>query len=102
VICANTMEHIDHCTGALAEFHRITEPGGFLMLHVPVGIGRPEQMRAKSYRIESDTNEHHHTWEHGTEVADWAQAAGYRMIGGAWSADDSAWRLSCLWLMERP
>src|SRR5205823_4515531 len=35
IYCRHTLEHVDNLLGALAEFHRVTRPGGTIEIVVP-------------------------------------------------------------------
>jgi len=99
VICADTLEHIELRSEVVAEFWRVTEPGGFLMLHLPVPR-RGREFSAETIRDEPG-NPHRHVWVPGCDFAGRAEAAGYRLIGEVSGYDDALFHLRKLWVFER-
>ena len=100
IICTDTLEHVQHYEMALREFARVTEPGGFLMLHLP-WRGTPPNLAVETAPQDPDEDTHHHCWAFGTDLLPKVDAAGFRLVGGVWSNDDMVFHLSYLYLFAR-
>jgi len=100
VICSDTLEHVDRPSNALRELARVTELGGFLILHIPVAGGKTGTFQAKSYPL-AGKQPHDHKWALGTDILDMAIAAGYRRVAMFCSYDDERCRAAVMWILER-
>ncbi len=100
VISSDTLEHLDNTDNALGEFARVTESGGFLILHIPVAGGKTGHFQEKSYRITGKVK-NDHKWALGTDILDAALARGYRHVATFFSYDDDRCRAAVMWLLER-
>ena len=100
IISSDTLEHIEEPANALREFARVTEPGGFLILHIPVTIRGNGEFQANSYRPKGNPC-HGHVWALGTDVLDMAVASGYKHVATFQSWDDYRCRVGVMWLLER-
>jgi SAM-dependent methyltransferase len=77
IISLDTLEHVADYRAALAEFHRVLEPGGILLLHVPAYFFD----RAASAPIHPDND----PWEHvryfsGRELVEVIRATGLVLL----------------------
>jgi len=99
VISADTLEHVVPKREILAEFFRITEPKGFLMLHLPVGKYGDSWQRHTTPDVPD--NQHNHVWVPGTDYADIAQSVGYSLVAEVSGWDQEAICLSKLWVFRK-
>ena len=96
VVSSDTLEHVKDIGAALKEFSRITESGGWLILHLPVdlvcGKLRPTTEAAQG----DDPN--HHEWAPGVDVGNMLEAAGYKTVGSVVGWDRDIFHVSMAWL----
>lgn len=100
VCCVDTLEHVDNTENAIRELARITRKEGILIFGVPIP-GQFPGLRRETRRLKPGDEGHGHLWAFGTEVVDRILAAGFRQVGGVYSHDDTIFRLSHLWILER-
>ena len=81
VICSHVLEHVDDDAAAMAELRRVTAPGGFCLVMVPLALDR-----ARTYEDASITTpeararaflQHDHVRLYAPDVADRLRAAGF-------------------------
>lgn len=96
IVSSDTLEHVNDMGAALKEFFRITEPGGWLILHLPVDIENGGLRKATRRAPEDDRD--HHIWCPGMDVEDKVKGAGYRVVGRVESSDRDLFHVSVAWL----
>lgn len=79
VISCDTIEHVHDVGHVLGEFNRITMPGGFLLLHLPIDTIVGGDLRAETIR--EPLLRWGHVWAVGTDMLERVEAAGYAVVG---------------------
>jgi SAM-dependent methyltransferase len=101
VISSDTLEHIETWPRAVREIHRILEPGGFLILGLPVAfLDRGEKLQATRRACEGHVSGH--AWDMGMDAQGIVEAHGFRTIFRGESFDFSRMHASMIYLMEKP
>ena len=99
IVSTDTMEHVPDPAHALKEFSRVTSPGGFLILGVPVDMADGKWRTASEPR--TDENEHKHLWYPGLDMKAKAQAAGYELVGSMEGQVKPAFVVRCMWFFVK-
>jgi SAM-dependent methyltransferase len=81
VLCSHVLEHVDDAALAMRELRRITAPGGWAIVMVPLDHGRAETYEDPSITSQLDRErafgQHDHVRLFGRDVAGRLQAAGF-------------------------
>ena len=104
VISTDTLEHLDDPQAALREFHRLVEPGGFLILGLPIKMDGPKQLKTASARLSTDDADAltwGHKWDMGTDIEADIESAGWAVLGRCEAYCPARFDAPCTWLLER-
>jgi len=96
IVSSDTLEHVNDMGAALREFFRVTEAGGWLILHLPVDIVKGT-LRGVTCRADKEDKDHH-VWCPGMDVAGLVVKSGYRIVGRVESSDRDIFHVSVAWL----
>lgn len=97
IVSSDTLEHLKDMGAALREFYRVTEPGGWLILHLPVDLVGG-MVRASTVHAEAGDKDHH-IWSPGARsIDDDLLSAGYRVVGRIEGYDRDIFHVSVAWL----
>ena len=96
IVSSDTLEHCDDMGAALKEFYRVTEPVGWLILHLPVDLVSVG-LRAKTERS-PEGDKDRHIWCPGMNIEDEIKSAGYRVAGRVEGYDRDIFHVSVAWL----
>ncbi len=81
VLCSHVLEHVPDDARAMAELRRITAPGGFCLVMVPLDLGRSTTYEDPSIIAPEDRRREYLQYDHvrlyAPDVADRLRAAGF-------------------------
>jgi SAM-dependent methyltransferase len=98
VVSSDTLEHVKDIGAALKEFYRITEGGGWLILHLPVDlVDGPGGLRHETTTADGGDPNHHH-WAPGLDVTGLLHGVGYKVAGMVTGYARDIFHVSVAWL----
>jgi len=81
VLCSHVLEHVPDAARAMAELRRITAPGGFCLVMVPLDLGRSTTYEDPSIIAPEDRQREYLQYDHvrlyAPDIADRLRAAGF-------------------------
>jgi SAM-dependent methyltransferase len=81
VLCSHVLEHVDDDAAAMRELRRITAPGGFCLVMVPLALDRERTYEDPSITAPEDRQQeflqHDHVRLYAPDIADRLHAAGF-------------------------
>jgi SAM-dependent methyltransferase len=81
VICSHVLEHVPDDAAAMRELRRVTAPGGFTLVMVPLATDRPSTYEDESITAPEDRRaaflQHDHVRLYAPDIADRLRAAGF-------------------------
>jgi len=80
------------------------EPGGFLILGLPIKTDGPKQLRAAIARLSADDPDAltwGHKWDMGTDIEVDIETAGWIVLGRCEAYCPARFDAPCTWLLER-
>lgn len=81
VVCSHVLEHIPDDRAAMAELRRVTAPGGWCLVMVPLDLGREVTYEDPSIRTPGERElafwQHDHVRLYATDIGRRLQAAGF-------------------------
>ena len=81
VLCSHVLEHVPDAARAMAELRRITAPGGFCLVMVPLDLGRSTTYEDPSIIAPEDRRREYLQYDHvrlyAPDIADRLRAAGF-------------------------
>ncbi len=81
VLCSHVLEHVDDDAQAMRELRRVTAPGGFCLVMVPLALDREHTYEDPSITSPEDRElaflQHDHVRLYAPDVADRLRAAGF-------------------------
>jgi len=101
VVSSDTLEHVPDMDVALHELHRVTEPGGFLVLCLPVCF-LPDGTKRKNTEKAAPNHPAHHLWNPGMDMEARVIKVGYSLVARLECVRWDKMKTSAIWLMEKP
>ncbi len=81
VICSHVLEHVADDRAAMRELHRVTAPGGFALVMVPLALDRPHTYEDPSITAPEERRraflQHDHVRLYTPDIADRLRSAGF-------------------------
>jgi SAM-dependent methyltransferase len=81
VICSHVLEHVPDDRAAMRELHRVTAPGGFTLVMVPLALDRAQTFEDPSITAPDERLraflQHDHVRLYAPDIADRLRAAGF-------------------------
>ena len=83
VLCSHVLEHVVDDAAAMRELHRITAPGGWCLVMVPLDVGRQDTFEDPSIVTPEDRErnfwQHDHVRLYAPDIADRLASAGFEV-----------------------
>lgn len=81
VICSHVLEHVEDDAAAMRELHRVTAPGGWCLIMVPLDLGREHTLEDATVTSPQERRQtfwqHDHVRLYAADIGDRLSAAGF-------------------------